>query len=54
MKTILVDDEYWALESFEQECSEEQGIEIVGKFMSSEEALAYAKENPVEFALLDI
>ena len=54
MKTILVDDEYWALESFEQELSGEEEIEIVGKFMSGEDALDYAKESPVEFALLDI
>ncbi len=54
MKTILVDDEYWALESFKQECSGEADIQIAGKFMSSEEALAYAKKNPVDFALLDV
>ena len=54
MKTILVDDEYWALESFEQELSGEEEIEIVGKFMSGEDALDYAKGSPVEFALLDI
>jgi len=54
MKTILVDDEYWALEGFEQECSGEPEIEIVGKFMSAEDALEYAKDNLVEFALLDI
>ena len=54
MKTILVDDEYWALESFEEECSEEDEVEIVGKFMSAEDALAFAKDNLVEFALIDI
>ena len=54
MRTILVDDELWMLEQFEEECAEIPDIEIVGTFAFAEDALAYAKEHPVEFALLDI
>lgn len=54
MKTILVDDELFAMEQFEQECRELAEIELVGKFDRSEDALSYAKKNPVEFALMDI
>ena len=54
MKTIFVDDELWMLMQFKTECSDIPDIELVGEFTSAEEALEYARENPVEFALLDI
>lgn len=54
MKTILVDDQLLAMKQFEQECSELEEIELVGKFDNAEDALAYARENLVEFALMDI
>ena len=54
MRTILVDDELWMLEQFEEECAEIPDIEIVGTFAFAEDALTYAREHPVEFALLDI
>ena len=54
MKTILVDDELWTMEQFREECREIRDIDVVGEFTSAEEALAYARKNPVDFALLDI
>ena len=54
MKTILVDDELWTLQQFRDECSSLSDIEIIGEFSVSHEALDFAKENLVEFALLDI
>ena len=54
LKTILVDDELWMLQQFREECSELPEIEIVGEFSFAQDALDYARENPVEFALLDI
>ena len=54
MKTIFVDDELWMLKQFKTECSDIPDIEMVGEFTSAEEALEYARANPVEFALLDI
>ena len=54
MKTILVDDELFALEQFEIECKDIAEIEVVGKFNQSKDALEYAKNNIVEFALLDV
>lgn len=54
MKTILVDDEIWSMSQFEMECQDMKGIEVVGKFSDSYEALAYAEKNQVEFALLDV
>ena len=54
MKTILVDDEPWAMKQFERECSSIRSIELVGVFDDSLKALDYAKQHAVEFALLDI
>ena len=44
MKTILVDDELWAMDKFEIEAGAIPDIEIAGKFDRSEEALQFAKE----------
>lgn len=54
MKTILVDDELWMLELFEEECMGVSEIELAGKFDSAKEALAYAEANRVDVAFLDI
>ena len=54
MRTILVDDEPWSLTEFREECREIKDIEIVGEYLDAEEALSFAEENPVDFALLDI
>lgn len=54
MKTILVDDSLIELKGFEIECGTMPGIEIVGRFTSPIEALEYAKNNEIDFALLDI
>lgn len=54
MRTILVDDEPWMLTQFRKECSSIRDIELVGHFISGEEALEFAKANRVDFALLDI
>lgn len=54
MKTIMVDDELWMLEQFTEECAGIPEIEIVGNFTFAEDALDFAKNNLVEFALLDI
>ena len=54
MKVILVDDEPLSLNLFKIECGNMPGFDVVGFFDNSAEALAYAQENPVDFALLDI
>lgn len=54
MKTILVDDEPIMLQSFVRNSKDIPELNIVGRFQYPEEALAYAKENPVELAVLDI
>ena len=54
MKTILVDDEILSMAQFELECEGMPQFEIVGKFDRPTEALEYAKNNPVDFALLDV
>ncbi len=54
MKTILVDDELWAMDKFEIEAEAISDIEIVGKFDRSEEALRFVENNRVDFALLDV
>ena len=35
MKTILIDDEPWAMKQFERECSSIRSIELVGVFDDS-------------------
>lgn len=54
MKTILVDDELWAMDKFEIEAEFIPDIEIVGKFDRSEDALKFAQDHRVDFALLDV
>ncbi|MBQ8506363.1 MAG: response regulator [Clostridia bacterium] len=54
MKVILVDDEPLSLDLFKFECGNMPGFEVVGFFDNSADALAYAQDNPVDFALLDI
>ena len=54
MKVILVDDEPLSLDLFKIECGNMPGFEVAGFFDNAADALAYAQENPVDFALLDI
>ena len=54
MRVILVDDEPLSLDLFKIECGNMPGFDIVGFFDNAAGALAYARENPVDFALLDI
>lgn len=54
MKVILVDDEPLSLNLFKIECGNMPGFNVVGFFDNPTDALAYARENPVDFALLDI
>lgn len=54
MKTILVDDELLSMQQFEIECAGMREFEIVGKFERPTDALEFAQENRVDFALLDV
>lgn len=54
MKTILVDDMLLDMQLFELKCKDVPDFEIVGKFTDPLEAIGYAEENVVDFALLDI
>lgn len=54
MKTILVDDMLLDMQLFELKCKDVPDFEIVGKFTDPLEAIAYARENIVDFAMLDI
>ena len=54
MKTILVDDMLLDMQLFELKCADMPDFEIVGKFTDPLNAIAYAEENVVDFALLDI
>lgn len=54
MRTILVDDQLLSLAQFEEECREISDIQLVGKFDNGEDALQFARNNLVEFALLDV
>ena len=54
MRTIVVDDEELSMRQFEIECAQVREIELVGRFTNPLEALEYARNNTVDFALLDI
>lgn len=54
MKTILVDDMILDMKLFELKCVDMPEFEIVGKFNIPGEAMEYARNNTVDFALLDI
>ena len=54
MKAIVVDDEIYMLEALQEAVSTSSDIEQVLAFSSCSEALAYAQENPVDVAFLDI
>ncbi len=54
MRTIIVDDEHLMLKRFARLSKGIPDIRIVGQFECAEDAIAYAKTNPVELAFLDI
>ncbi len=54
MRAIIVDDERLMLKRFSRLSSGIPDLHIVGQFESAQDALAYAKNNPVELACLDV
>ena len=54
MKAIAVDDEIYMLETLQEAVSASADIELVKGFTSCSSVLAYAAENPVDVAFLDI
>ena len=54
MKAIAVDDEIYMLETLQEAVNASSDIETVEAFSSCSAALAYATENPVDIAFLDI
>ena len=54
MKALAVDDEIYMLETLQEAVSASSDIEVVEAFSSCSAALAYATENPVDIAFLDI
>ena len=54
MRTIVVDDEPWAIRNFQRQCESQPDLEIVGAFTNPIEALEFAKTHPLDFAVLDI
>ena len=54
MRAIAVDDEKYMLENLQEAVSASSDVEAVEAFSSCSAALAYAAENPVDIAFLDI
>lgn len=54
MKTIIVDDEIWSIEQIKKQLDSEKDIEIVGCFTNPMDALTFAANHKVDFALLDV
>lgn len=54
MRIILVDDEPWAIRSFQKKCEQIPFFDIVGTFVNPIDALDFAESHSVDFAVLDI
>ena len=54
MRAIAVDDEIYMLETLQEAVSASADIEMTEAFSSCSAALAYATENPIDIAFLDI
>ena len=54
MKAIAVDDEIYMLEALQEAVSASDDIELTETFSSCSAAIAYATENPIDIAFLDI
>ena len=54
MKVIAVDDEIYMLETLQEAVYASADIDLVEAFSSCSSALAYAAENPIDIAFLDI
>ena len=54
MRAIAVDDEIYMLETLQEAITASSDIETVTAFSACSAALAYAMENPVDIAFLDI
>ena len=54
MKAIVVDDEICMLETLQEAVSASPDIAVIEPFSSCSAALAYAEENPIDIAFLDI
>ena len=54
MKAIVVDDEIYMLETLQEAVSASSDIGLVSAFSSCSAALAFAAENPIDVAFLDI
>ena len=54
MRAIAVDDEIYMLETLQEAVNASEDIETVEAFSSCSAALAYATENPIDIAFLDI
>ncbi len=54
MRTIIVDDEPFFVSTFRTELETIPGIELAGWFTDPREALAYAQQHRIDFAVLDI
>lgn len=54
IKTIIVDDELWAINQLEYSIQKKPNVDLVGCFRDPFDALEYAKNNQVDFAMLDV
>lgn len=54
MKTILVDNEVGAINTFMSYVKDIPEVELMGEFTDGMEAATFAKENPVDLAVMDV
>lgn len=51
---IILEDEYWTRKTLSRLCSELSGVKVVGEFENATQALAFARGNQVDAAIIDI
>lgn len=54
MRTVIVDDDEVSLSILQELCGMSSEVELIGTFTEPNEAVAFAENNYIEFALLDI
>lgn len=54
LKTVIVDDEFPAVQLIKEYCRKKDSVEVVSTFTKAMEAFEYLKENKVDVLLLDI
>lgn len=54
ISVILLEDEYWVMQSLKRLCSSIPEVNLIGKFENAEQALAFGCKTHIDAAIIDI